>query len=143
MIKEEILERLLKRRIIKDGHWLYNGSLNSCKYGTMNVEGKTKDVHRLSAWIYLNLNIDDSTQHALHKRICTIRHCFNPDHLYIGIHQDNIQDAIDMNHMKGKIADNEYCPKGHKRTKENTRKVFNSRCKFVNRCLDCRRLRGN
>ena len=142
--KEEIEIRLLNRRLIKEGHWLWTGALNQDGYGSINVNKKTIEVHRLSAWIYLNLNIEDSKKHALHKQICIIRRCFNPEHLYIGNHYDNMTDRVESGRstINTRKSNPNFCPKGHARTKNNTVMYINARGNRVRRCRDCRRLTG-
>jgi len=48
-------------------------------------------VHRLSAMLYLGFDIS-SLDHVLHR--CDNTWCFNPEHLFIGTHTDNMRDMF-------------------------------------------------
>jgi hypothetical protein len=67
--------------------WDWNG----CKvdgYANFNHRGKIIKAHRVS-WIIHNGAIPQG-MFVLHK--CDVRHCSNPDHLFLGTHTDNIRD---------------------------------------------------
>jgi hypothetical protein len=113
--KRTILRELIRRSsITDDGHHLWNGGLNSDGYGVLWVEGAVYGVHRLSAYIYLGLNIKDSTQHALHKNTCSYKNCWGINCLYIGTHRDN------MNDLAASYGSPTHFNCGCKRTEENT-----------------------
>ena len=90
----EILNRLNERTIFDDktGCWLYTGSKSFSGYGHLAIENKFYYVHRLSAYIFLKLDLHDRTQHALHKENCPNKHCWNWNHLYVGDNCDNMRD---------------------------------------------------
>lgn len=67
--------------------WIWAGGLNSDGYGVMNWQGECK-AHRVS-WVLHHGPIPKG-QHVLHR--CDIRACVNPAHLFLGSHQDNMQD---------------------------------------------------
>lgn len=100
----------------------YDGSTGG--YGLIFHLNKAHKVHRLSAALYLNYDLDSDLQ-INHKNECTSRACWNPDHLYIGTKRDNILDY-------GKTIT--HCPKGHLYTKENSLLRRGTR-----ECRDCRR----
>src|SRR5215467_14125229 len=87
--KELAKFKLESKRIIKDGHWLFNGG--GGRYGLIVVNGKNYSPHRLAAYVYLGLDLDSNKQ-ANHK--CEFKKCFNPAHLYIGNQSENINDYI-------------------------------------------------
>jgi len=54
---------------------------------------------------------------------CRVRHCVNPDHLYVGTHKNNVLDNI----VRGRYLNNgltnslkTHCKRGHEFTVENT-----------------------
>lgn len=69
------------------GCWLWVGGVNSDGYGTWTAHGETK-AHRAS-WVLHNGAIP-AGKHVLHK--CDQPNCVNPDHLFLGTHQDNMAD---------------------------------------------------
>ncbi len=78
-----------------DECWEWNGSRDGCGYGMKKISGKTHRTHRL-AWAWANGCWDESGVEipegmcVLHK--CHNPPCCNPDHLYLGTHQDNMDD---------------------------------------------------
>src|SRR6188768_921530 len=112
--KAELLERL-ESETIKDGCWLYMGTLNTSGHGKLKFNGKTYTVSRLSAYIHWEFDLDSPMQ-ILHSVFCVNPNCWNPEHLREGTPKDNVQDAIlcgtfqsagDTNRQKT------HCPKGH------------------------------
>lgn len=86
------LEQRLWRNVEKtDGCWLWRGALNQKGYGSIQEGGKgSKRVatHRLSYQL-ANGPVPDGL-FVLHK--CDVPNCVNPDHLWLGTHEDNMRD---------------------------------------------------
>jgi len=70
------------------GCWIWTGSCFRLGYGSVRFEGKTRSAHRL-AWELLRGPIPEGLN-VLHK--CDVPSCVNPDHLFAGTHQENMQD---------------------------------------------------
>jgi hypothetical protein len=124
--KQGILKRLQNRTEIDPitGCWLWQGALNNVTYGHGIIKlfkfGKKEYVHRLSAYIHLDYDLWGILQ-VNHKRICPNKHCWNPEHIYIGTKYDNMQDSIannTHNHKHNELLT--HCPNLHEYTKENT-----------------------
>ena len=95
MTKEEILKRLNRHSIITNECWLWKG----CKtipygYGKIRLDKKYLYVHRISAFLFLGLDLDDTSRHAAHKDVCSNTNCWNPEHLYIATPKENTRDLI-------------------------------------------------
>lgn len=71
-----------------DKCWLWNGSLVGGGYAYIELLGKAILAHRFS-WMIHNGPIP-SGMCVLHR--CDIRHCVNPDHLFLGTYLDNARD---------------------------------------------------
>ena len=75
--------------------WIWTGGKNKHGYGTFGFQGKVQKAHRV-AWQLENgpIPIDPMGWHhgtcVLHK--CDNPPCVNPDHLFLGTHQDNMDD---------------------------------------------------
>jgi hypothetical protein len=84
-----IKERLLfRRRIEPNGCWIWLGCCAASGYGTIRIDGKQRPVHRISYTEF----IGEPKNLVLHKRECSNKRCFNPDHLYDGTNDDNVED---------------------------------------------------
>lgn len=110
-----ILEHMKERSIIDiiDKCWLFKGTKNKDGYGMIRYKGKMVSVHRLSAHLHLDLDMEDKQKHALHK--CSAKNCWNPEHLYIGTNTDNQQDSIFIGtmHKGNQHTNQEFCKRGH------------------------------
>lgn len=75
----------------ENGCWNWTGVITPFGYGHMSVGNKQQRVHRLAykAWV------GDIPDGLVVRHKCDNRKCFNPNHLELGTHKDNIQDAID------------------------------------------------
>ena len=54
---------------------------------------------------------------------CDTPSCGNPEHLFVGTHQENVADMMGKGRFKGRAALNAaktHCPQGHEYTPENT-----------------------
>src|SRR5438093_6110313 len=131
------IQEVLKSRSIIDpitNCWLYQGSKNVQGYGQVTYYGKLISTHRLSAYLFLNLKLENRYEQANHKPECLNKHCWNPDHLYVGDCKENTFDAIiagNRNQPKYKS----HCIHGHEYTEENT---YIDK-KNVKRCRTCER----
>ena len=77
------------KRVIKtDSCWLWNGGLSSRRYGSIMYHGSVRRTHRL-AWELTNGVVPDGLC-VLHR--CDVPRCVNPDHLFLGTHDDNMAD---------------------------------------------------
>lgn len=84
------IDLLTKYYESEDGCWVYEGRLDSHGYGQMTVAGKAHLVHRLS-WVIHNGPIPEN-MFVCHK--CDYKPCINPEHLFLGTHQDNMTDMV-------------------------------------------------
>lgn len=71
-----------------DGCWNWTGGKNDRGYGLAWINGKSKACHR-TVWEFKNGPIPDDLC-VLH--ICDNPGCVNPTHLFLGTHQDNMND---------------------------------------------------
>ena len=70
-----------------DTCWNWKGHKDRKGYGQTKLSGKRFGAHRLSYLFHLQ---DPGKNHVLHK--CDNPKCVNPDHLFLGTHQDNMSD---------------------------------------------------
>jgi len=87
------MEGILRKKTIVDPEtdcWLWQGAKNRKGYGHILMDGRTENVQRISAMLYLGLKEDQSYRHVLHR--CPSKGCWNPEHLYLGDNFDNWAD---------------------------------------------------
>lgn len=130
-------DRLLVRRTIVNGCWVWSGSLNSKGYGRITVDKRRLLVHRV-AWVELRGELPDGVG-VLHT--CDNPPCFNPEHLFLGDGVANMQDAISKGRDGGTGRINrekDCCDNGHEFTSANTR-IDPERGRV---CRECARIRN-
>lgn len=87
--KIPLLIRFTEKYVIdKSGCWLWTGAKTGNGYGTIWIDGEYVAAHRASYLIH-NRSIDADRQ-VCHR--CDTPLCVNPAHLYLGTHQDNMND---------------------------------------------------
>lgn len=86
-----VKERLMSK-VVEDnnGCWLFTGTDNGTGYGRFKVNGIRKLTHRVS--YELHVGLIPIGLFVLHK--CDVRNCINPEHLFLGTHQDNADDKM-------------------------------------------------
>ncbi len=70
------------------GCWIWKSNARVARYGSILVDGKRVRAHRAS--YEMNVGQIPAGMHVLHK--CDTPLCVNPDHLFLGTHQDNMND---------------------------------------------------
>lgn len=132
-----LAERLERRSVKTENCWLWMGHLNESGYGQINIDGKFPLTHRVS-WELHKGSIPDGMQ-VLHK--CDVRRCWNPEHLFLGTHMDNMRDMISKGRHRfgGRAFDAALpgqCYRGHEMTGDNVMKNGRNRM-----CRACYRIR--
>lgn len=88
--------------VLKTNCWEWTGSVvgNRTKYGQIQIDGRPKKCHRVS-WEITNGTIPEGGQ-VLHK--CDNPVCVRPDHLFLGSHQDNMDDMINKGRKRTAVG---------------------------------------
>jgi len=116
---EEYKQYFLSKVTKTDSCWLWNQTVDRDGYGSINIDNVRLKAHRAAYFIFIG-DIDDS-KFVCHR--CDNPTCVNPDHLFLGTHQDNERDKD----LKGRRPISIY----HKQTQFtdtdilNIRKLFN------------------
>jgi hypothetical protein len=112
--------------------WLWTASKTHQGYGYFRFDGTMRKAHRMS-WLLANGEIPDE-MFVCHT--CDNPSCVNPEHLWLGNNQDNMDDMnIKSRHAMTKRT---HCPKGHEYDEQNTRKYTNPITgQFMRACRKC------
>lgn len=89
--ENDLFNRLFSRTIIcENGCWEFTGGRFSKGYGMITYKRKTLKAHRVA----YDLVVGDIPEgiHVLHH--CDNPSCCNPEHLFLGTSQDNVDDCI-------------------------------------------------
>ncbi len=127
-----LVKKLESGRVIDEstGCWLWTGNKYPNGYGQLGYQSGVYSVHRLAAHIWLKMSLDSGEQ-VNHKPTCPNKHCFNPEHLYLGNQSQNLNDYY-------KSIDTGLCPKGHPK---NFMYVYTDKAgKKYKWCRECRRI---
>ena len=113
--------------------WPWTASLDSRGYGHIWWEGKLRTASRVS-WM-INKGPVPPGRHVLHR--CDNLICVNPNHLFVGSHEDNMADMAQKGRRRGGVYETErtHCPRGHEYSPTNTwvNKRGKRACKACNR----------
>jgi ribosomal protein L31E len=82
-----------------NGCWLWKRYKNNAGYGQSDFKGKHILAHRLSYLTFVG-KIPNNL-HVLHN--CDNPACVNPKHLFLGTHQDNMNDKVNKNRQASKV----------------------------------------
>ena len=117
------------------GCWNARSGLNNKGYPRVCYKGKETLLARLVAMFWLGLKVSDSRD-VLHH--CDNPACFNPKHLFLGTHRDNMRDSA----TKGRHWNTRkmHCPRGHPYSESNTLRTIDGGrvCKICSR-VRCRK----
>jgi len=80
------------------GCWLWNGTIATNGYGYLRINKHNEFAHRAS---YAHHNGVEIPEGLMVCHTCNVRRCINPEHLYLGTHNDNMRDMAQSNVMKG------------------------------------------
>jgi hypothetical protein len=82
-----------------NGCWIWKRFKDNKGYGMSGLKGKSIRAHRLSYLAFVG-EIPNNL-HVLHN--CDNPTCVNPKHLFLGTHQDNMNDKVNKNRQASKV----------------------------------------
>ena len=81
--------------VLRTRCWLWTSGTSS-GYGSMRFGDRNDRTHRIS-WVLFRGDIPKG-MYVLHR--CDVHLCVNPDHLFLGTHDDNMSDAAQKERMR-------------------------------------------
>jgi len=98
----KLFSRLRDKIQFTDDCWLWAASTFSNGYGQFKYENKNWKAHRLVYTLLVGPIPEDLM--LLHR--CDVRTCVNPAHLWVGTHQDNMDDCAAKGRRAGEANPN-------------------------------------
>lgn len=89
-LDSEIWNKFYQYTELDSGCWEWQGAISSGRYGHMWCVDKNVYAHRISYALHYGPIPEGML--VLHK--CDNTKCVNPDHLFLGTHQDNMDDCV-------------------------------------------------
>ena len=90
--KDKIKRRLITQTEYLDDHWIFTGgSITTDGHRRITIKGRRFSVPKLSLYIHKDFNLGSSMQ-ANHIEHCPHKNCWNPEHIYVGTHEENMTD---------------------------------------------------
>lgn len=81
------------------GCWNYTGTIHTNGYGVISIKNKYFYVHRIAFTLKIGfLPVEEKVCHTCDNKIC-----INPEHLYKGSQQDNINDREKQKRVRVKL----------------------------------------
>lgn len=93
----EIISKFIKSIHFEINCWVYKFSKDRKRYGRFYIGRKSLGAHRVSYMIFKG-DIDEGL-FVCHK--CDNPSCVNPDHLWLGTNEQNMQDKMNKNRYRG------------------------------------------
>lgn len=132
------IARVQRRVVISEtGCWLWQGCITpTWRYAQAGYRGKVIHVHRQMYSVVHKLQLTRE-QYVCHT--CDVRHCVNPDHLWLGSNSDNQKDSGQkQRHYESR---RNHCEHGHEYTPENTLMTHCRPGQVSRQCKTCARIR--
>jgi hypothetical protein len=113
--------------------WVWTAAKCSSGYGNFYFGGRVVQAHRVALALFRGIDAGESL--VCHH--CDNPKCVNPDHLFLGTHQDNADDKM----RKGRHtwANKTHCTRGHELTGDN---LYIAKTSGARVCRECMRAHG-
>jgi hypothetical protein len=101
LFKMELINKILKHINKTDSCWLWTAAINKHGYGLTKLTKKTRTAHR----VLYELFKGEIPEGKFVCHSCDVRHCVNPEHLWIGTTEDNMKDMSLKKRIHSRLTD--------------------------------------
>jgi hypothetical protein len=112
--RRTVEERFLSFVEKSDGCWIWRGTKYRTGYGQFRLNRRLWAAHRASYTLFVG---QIPRGHVVRHK-CDVPSCVNPDHLELGLYEDNLADMVARGRVKGGFGDRQKVTRQNKPREE-------------------------
>lgn len=103
---KSVIERMQAKTVVDEvtGCWLFNGARNQNGHGNISVKIDGKHKTRRPHQISYEAHFGPIPKGKVVRHRCDVPNCWNPEHLVIGDHYQNMRDMMERNRGRNQFT---------------------------------------